>query len=230
MTSLISLRNIKKEYQLGQTTVRALRGVDLEIERGVYYSIIGPSGSGKSTLLHILGCMDVPTSGEANLNGQALNSINERALTKIRAKEIGFIFQAFHLNPILTVRENAAIALRFLGIPKAEANHQAEACLLRVGMAHRLDHYPSELSGGERQRVAIARALVKNPSLILADEPTGNLDTKMGMEIIELIRQINHQEGTTIIQVTHDPEVAAIGDVIIKMRDGRISENDVQKK
>ena len=225
MTSLISLRNIKKEYQLGQTTVHALRGIDLEIERGVYYSIIGPSGSGKSTLLHILGCMDVPTSGEANLNGQALNRINERALTKIRAQEIGFIFQAFHLNPILTVRENVAIALRFLGTPKAEANRQVEACLLRVGMAHRLDHYPSELSGGERQRVAIARALVKNPSLILADEPTGNLDTKMGMEIIELIRQINHQEGTTIIQVTHDPQVAAMGDVIIKMRDGRISEN-----
>lgn len=225
MTSLISLRNIKKEYQLGQTTVHALRGIDLEIKRGVYYSIIGPSGSGKSTLLHILGCMDVPTSGEANLNGQALNRINERALTKIRAQEIGFIFQAFHLNPILTVRENVAIALRFLGTPKAEANRQVEACLLRVGMAHRLDHYPSELSGGERQRVAIARALVKNPSLILADEPTGNLDTKMGMEIIELIRQINHQEGTTIIQVTHDPQVAAMGDVIIKMRDGRISEN-----
>lgn len=230
MTSLISLRNITKEYQLGHITVRALRGIDLEIKRGVYYSIIGLSGSGKSTLLHILGCMDIPTSGEANLNGQTLNRINERALTKIRAKEIGFIFQAFHLNPILTVRENVAIALRFLDIPRAEANRQTEACLLRVGMADRLDHYPSELSGGERQRVAIARALVKNPDLILADEPTGNLDTKMGMEIIELIRQINHQEGTTIIHATHDPEVAAMGDVIIKMRDGRIREYEVQKK
>jgi putative ABC transport system ATP-binding protein len=224
MTSLISLRNIKKEYQLGETTVQALRGVDLEIERGAYYSIIGPSGSGKSTLLHILGCMDVPTSGEANLNGQPLNGASEKALTKIRAKDIGFIFQAFHLNPILTVRENVAIALRFLGVPKAEAHRRAEACLQKVGMGHRLDHYPSELSGGERQRVAIARALVKKPSLILADEPTGNLDTKRGMEVIELIRQINREEGTTIIQVTHDPEVAAMSDVIIKMRDGQICE------
>ena len=186
MTSLISLRNIKKEYQLGETTVHALRGVDLEIERGEYYSIIGPSGSGKSTLLHILGCMDVPTSGEANLNGQALrqgsgqalNGTDEKALTQIRARDIGFIFQAFHLNPILTVRENVAIALRFLGVPKTEAQRRAEACLQKVGMGHRLDHYPSELSGGERQRVAIARALVKSPSLNLADEPTGNWTQK----------------------------------------------------
>jgi putative ABC transport system ATP-binding protein len=225
MTSLISLRNIKKEYQLGETTVHALRGVDLEIERGEYYSIIGPSGSGKSTLLHILGCMDVPTSGEATLNGQAMDGANEQALTQIRAKDVGFIFQAFHLNPILTVRENVAIALRFLGVPKAEAHQRAEACLQKVGMGHRLDHYPSELSGGERQRVAIARALVKNPSLILADEPTGNLDTKTGREVIELIRQINRDEGTTIIQVTHDPEIAAMSDVTIKMRDGQICES-----
>jgi putative ABC transport system ATP-binding protein len=222
MTSIISLQNIKKEYQLGETTVRALRGVDLEIEQGKFYSIIGPSGSGKSTLLHILGCMDVPTSGKAHLNGQALNGAIERNLTQIRAKDIGFIFQAFHLNPILTVRENVAIALRFLGISKMKATQQAEACLQKVGMGHRLSHYPSELSGGERQRVAIARALVKNPSLILADEPTGNLDTERGMEVIELLRQINSEEGTTIIQVTHDPEVAAISDVIIKMRDGQI--------
>jgi putative ABC transport system ATP-binding protein len=223
MTSLISLQNIKKEYQLGETTVRALRGIDLEIEQGKYYSVIGPSGSGKSTLLHILGCMDVPSSGEACLNGEALNGASERDLTHIRAKEIGFIFQAFHLNPILTVRENVAIALRFLGNSKKEANQRAEACLQKVGMGHRLDHYPSELSGGERQRVAIARALVKNPSLILADEPTGNLDTKRGIEVIELIRQVNREEGTTIIQVTHDSEVAAMSDVIIRMRDGKIS-------
>jgi putative ABC transport system ATP-binding protein len=222
MTNLISLQNIKKEYQLGETTVRALRGVDLELESGKYYSIIGPSGSGKSTLLHILGCMDAPTSGEASLNGQILNGANERVLTHIRAKEIGFIFQAFHLNPILTVRENVSIALRFLGVSKRETHQRAEACLQKVGMAHRLDHHSSELSGGERQRVAIARALVKNPSLILADEPTGNLDTKRGMEVIGLIRQINREEGTTIIQVTHDPEVAAMSDVIIKMRDGKI--------
>ncbi len=222
MTNIISLQNVKKEYQLGETTVHALGGVDLEIERGKYYSLVGPSGSGKSTLLHILGCMDVPTSGQVQFNGQSLNGINERDMTRIRAKDIGFIFQAFHLNPILTTRENVAIVLRLQGVSKSEANHLAEASLARVGMAHRLDHYPAELSGGERQRVAIARALVKKPALILADEPTGNLDTKMGMEIIELIRQINKEEGTTIIQVTHDPEVASMGDETIKMRDGQI--------
>ena len=222
MTPIISLQNVKKEYQLGETTVCALRGVDLEIESGKYYSIVGPSGSGKSTLLHILGCMDVPTSGEIQLNGQELNGMSEKALTKIRAKDIGFIFQAFHLNPILTVSENVAIALRFLGISKREARKQSEICLEKVGLENRLNHSPAELSGGERQRVAIARALVKNPSLIMADEPTGNLDTKMGMEVINLIRQINREGGTTIVQVTHDPEVAAMGDVIVKMRDGQI--------
>ena len=222
MANIISIRDIKKEYKLGETIVHALRGVNLEIEQGKYYSLIGPSGSGKSTLLHILGCMDVPTSGEIQLNGQRLGEIKERELTQIRAKVIGFIFQAFHLNSILTVRENVAIALHFLGISKAEANRKAESCLQRVGMGHRLSHYPSELSGGERQRVAIARALVKNPKLILADEPTGNLDTKIGMEIIALIRKINREEGTTIIQVTHDPDVAGVADEIIKLRDGQI--------
>lgn len=222
MTSILSLKDVKKEYLLGETTVYALQGVNLEIECGKYYSLIGPSGSGKSTLLHILGCMDVPTSGQVQFNGQNLNGVNEKELTLIRAREIGFIFQAFHLNSILTACENVSIVLRLQGNNKADARRQAETSLTRVGMAHRLDHYPAELSGGERQRVAIARALVKNPTLILADEPTGNLDTKMGMEIVKLIRQINKEENTTIIQVTHDPEVAKMGNITIRMRDGEI--------
>jgi putative ABC transport system ATP-binding protein len=225
MTALLELQNVTKEYQLGETTVRALRGVDLEIESGEYYSLVGSSGSGKSTLLHILGCMDTPTSGQVRLNGELLSDASESALTRIRARDIGFVFQAFHLNPILTVQENAAIVLRFLGISKGEALRQAAKCLDQVGMGHRLKHYPSELSGGERQRVGIARAIVKKPSLLLADEPTGNLDSKMGLEIVELIRQINRQQGTTVIQVTHDPEVASMSDIIIQMRDGKIQED-----
>ena len=218
----IEIRGLVKNFRHNGVRVEVLTGVDLDIHQSETLAVVGASGVGKSTLLHILGCMDVPTSGEIQLNGQRLGEIKERELTQIRAKVIGFIFQAFHLNSILTVRENVAIALHFLGISKAEANRKAESCLQRVGMGHRLSHYPSELSGGERQRVAIARALVKNPKLILADEPTGNLDTKIGMEIIALIRKINREEGTTIIQVTHDPDVAGVADEIIKLRDGQI--------
>jgi putative ABC transport system ATP-binding protein len=222
MNSIITLKKVKKEYQLGKTTVTALQGVDLDLEQGKYYSIIGPSGSGKSSLLHIIGCMDLPSSGEVSLNGMRLNGLKEKDLTRIRGKEIGFIFQAFHLNPILTVRENVAIALRFLGINKKPALQKADACLKKVGLSHRLRHYPSELSGGERQRVAIARAIVKKPALILADEPTGNLDSKTGQDIIGLLKQINREENTTIVQVTHDMDVARISDIIVTLRDGQI--------
>ena len=222
MNPLIVLNDVKKEYPMGRTTVRALRGVNLTLEKGGYYSIVGPSGSGKSTLLHILGCMDIPSHGEVWINGQKTHGLKERDRTHIRARDIGFVFQAFHLNPILTVRENVAIALQFLGVGKQEANRRAKDWLERVGLGPRLDHYPSELSGGERQRVAIARAVVKQPMLILADEPTGNLDTQTGREIINLLCDLNREAQVTIIQVTHDLEIAALGDAIVCLRDGAV--------
>jgi putative ABC transport system ATP-binding protein len=187
-----------------------------------FYAIIGPSGSGKSSLLHIIGCMDVPTSGEMVVNGKQLAGLRERQLAQVRAKEIGFIFQAFHLNPILTALENVAIALRFLGEKKRLAEEKASHWLARVGLGDRLHHYPAELSDGERQRVAIARAVVKTPVLILADEPTGNLDTLAGKEIIALLRHVNQQEGATVIMVTHDMEAAEMSDAIITLRDGAV--------
>jgi putative ABC transport system ATP-binding protein len=220
MNALIVLNDVKKEYPMGHTTVQALRGVNLSLKKGRYYSIVGPSGSGKSTLLHILGCMDVPSSGDVQINGRKVAGLSERELTRVRAREIGFVFQSFHLNPILTVHENVAIALRFLGVGKQESNRRAAEWLERVGLGNRLRHYPSELSGGERQRVAIARAVVKNPALILADEPTGNLDSKTGGEIITLLREVNRRAGTTIVQVTHDREIAGMSDEIVSLRDG----------
>jgi putative ABC transport system ATP-binding protein len=222
MNTIIKLNDVKKEYQMGKTNVQALRGVNLSLEQGRYYSIVGPSGSGKSTLLHILGCMDAPTSGKVWLSGRPVQALGERERTAMRAGHIGFVFQSFHLNPILTVRENVAIALQFLGIRKTAARQRAATWLERVGLSHRLDHYPSELSGGERQRVAIARALVKDPELILADEPTGNLDSRTGHEVINLLRKINQEAGTTIVQVTHDLEIAEMSDAIIFFKDGKV--------
>jgi putative ABC transport system ATP-binding protein len=224
MNTVVELKDIRKTYRMGHVTVEALQNVSLELQRGGHYSIIGPSGSGKSSLLHIIGCMDVPTSGEVRVNGKSVSGLGEKELTKIRAQEIGFIFQAFHLNPILTAQENVAIALRFLGVRKRDAMERAARWLEKVGLADRARHYPAELSGGERQRVAIARAIVKKPALILADEPTGNLDTKRGMEIIELMRQISQEENTTVVQVTHNMEVARVSDVIFTLRDGTIIE------
>jgi len=224
MNTVVELKDIRKTYRMGRVTVEALQNVSLELQRGGHYSIIGPSGSGKSSLLHIIGCMDVPTSGEVRVNGKSVSGLGEKELTKIRAQEIGFIFQAFHLNPILTAQENVAIALRFLGVRKRDAMERAARWLEKVGLADRTRHYPAELSGGERQRVAIARAIVKKPALILADEPTGNLDTKRGMEIIELMRQISQEENTTVVQVTHNMEVARVSDVIFTLRDGAIIE------
>jgi putative ABC transport system ATP-binding protein len=220
--TIVLLRDVTKTYQMGKTTVEALRGVDLDLEPKHFYAIVGPSGSGKSSLLHIIGCMDVPTRGEVVVNGKQLAGLRERQLTQVRAKEIGFVFQAFHLNPILTALENVAIALRFLGEKKRVAEEKASHWLARVGLDDRLHHHPAELSGGERQRVAIARAVVKTPVLILADEPTGNLDTVTGKEIIALLRHINQQEGTTVVMVTHDIEAAEMSDTIVTLRDGAV--------
>ncbi len=222
MTNIIALEGIRKEFKLGTSTIAALRGIDLELEKGRYYSIMGPSGSGKSTLLHILGCMDTPTKGKVWLNGRHVHTFDQRQRTRIRAQEIGFVFQAFHLNPILNAIDNVAITLRFMGETRRSARKKAEYWLQRVGLGARSSHHPSALSGGERQRVAIARAIAKNPSIILADEPTGNLDSNTGMDIVGILRDINQKEGTTIIQVTHDREVAKKSDTIYTLRDGLI--------
>ncbi|MBU0529711.1 ABC transporter ATP-binding protein [bacterium] len=222
MNNIISIRNVKKQYHLGKTIVEALRGINLGIEAGLYYSIIGPSGSGKSSLLNIIGCIDVPSEGKVVLQGRNIEGFTERELTRIRAEKIGFIFQNFNLNPILTAIENVAIAMRFIGKSKKICLQNARAALDQVGLSHRTNHYPNELSGGERQRVAIARAIVKKPSLILADEPTGNIDTKTGHEIIRLLRKINEKQNTTVIQVTHDLEIADLSDKLFKLRDGVI--------
>jgi len=224
MNTIIALKNVTKTYKLGKTTVEALRGVNLELERGGTYAIVGPSGSGKSTLLHIAGCMDTPSSGEVWVNGRDVSRLSEKALTQVRAHDIGFVFQAFHLNPILTARENVAIALQFLGTGKKAALARADEWLARVGLAERARHYPAELSGGERQRVAIARALVKRPALLLADEPTGNLDTERGKEIVGLLREISQQQNTTIVLVTHNAEVAEMSDYVLGLRDGKVVE------
>jgi putative ABC transport system ATP-binding protein len=222
METIISLRGVTKEYMMGKTIVKALRGVDLDIEKGAFYSIVGPSGSGKSSLLHLMGCMDVPTQGTLRIGGVDINGLKEKDMTGIRAEKLGFVFQSFYLNPILTALENVAMALRLMGEPKKTAVERAKNWLAKVGLSDRLHHFPSELSGGERQRVAIARALVKNPAIVLADEPTGNLDSRRGREIVELLRTIVNEQKTTIIMVTHDQEIARIGDAIITLRDGMI--------
>lgn len=223
---IVRLRGVRKEYAMGQVTVAALRGVDMTLERGGLYAVVGPSGSGKSSLLHIIGCMDRPTHGTVWIQGQETHRLKARALTKIRARDIGFIFQAFHLTPMLTAHENVAIALRLIGEPKKVALEKAAHWLDRVGLAHRLHHYPAELSGGERQRVAIARAIVKSPALILADEPTGNLDTACGQEIMALLRDISCEQHATVVLVTHNLEIAQVSDAILTLRDGKFQEQD----
>ena len=222
MDNIISIRNVKKRYHLGKTIVEALRGINLEIKEGLYCSIIGPSGSGKSSLLNIIGCIDVPSEGKVIIEGKDLEGFKERELTRIRADKIGFIFQNFNLNPILTALENVAIALRFIGENRKVSFEKGKEALEQGGLSHRMNHYPNELSGGERQRVSIARAIVKKPSFILADEPTGNLDTTTGMEIIKLMMDINKKKNTTVIQVTHNMEVADLSDRIFRLRDGVI--------
>jgi putative ABC transport system ATP-binding protein len=222
MNAFISMRGIRKDYPLGKTSVIALDGVDLDLEAGGFYSIVGPSGSGKSSLLYILGGMDSPSGGEMVFKGRRVDRYGESERTRLRAEQIGFVFQFFHLNPILTALENVSVALRFLGTDKRTADRKAADYLEKVGMTHRKNHFPAELSGGERQRVALARAMVKQPSLLLADEPTGNLDNQKGMEIMRLLRLACRDEGTTVVQVTHNREMAEQSDRIITLRDGRI--------
>jgi len=223
----LHIDNVVKTYVMGDQEVRALAGVSLEILRNEYVAIMGPSGSGKSTLMNIIGCLDVPTSGSYRLEGQAVDSKSEDELAEIRNLKIGFVFQTFNLVPRVNVFKNVELPLIYAGKPKAERKRIAEEAIQSVGLTSRMHHKPSELSGGQRQRVAIARALVCNPSIILADEPTGNLDSATGKEIMALLGEL-HAKGNTIILVTHEDDIAAHAHRVVRLRDGVI-ESDVRK-
>ena len=216
---MLELENITKVYKAGETEVPALRGISCRIESGEMVSIIGPSGSGKSTLMNIIGCLDKPTSGQYRLDGTEVSELNDNQLAEIRNKKIGFVFQSFHLLPRTTALANVELPLIYGGA--SNRRQRALQVLESVGLAHRVTHRPSELAGGEQQRVAIARALVNNPSLILADEPTGNLDTQTSQEIMLIFKQL-HEQGMTIVLVTHEPDIAAYTQRTIKLRDGQI--------
>ena len=217
----IVTRNLKREYDMGGEIVRALRGVDLVIRRNEYVTIMGPSGSGKSTLMNVIGCLDTPTEGEYWLNGHRVSELNDNALARIRNKEIGFVFQTFNLLPRASALHNVELPLIYAGLGSRERKRAAESALERVGLADRMHHRPNELSGGQRQRVAIARALVNRPSLLLADEPTGNLDSGTSTEIMALFGQL-HAEGQTILLVTHEHDIAAHARRQVHLRDGQV--------
>jgi putative ABC transport system permease protein len=223
MTETIRLTGLERHFERGDTAVQALRGLDLTIAPGEFVALVGPSGSGKSTLLNLLGGLDRPSSGELWLDGAALHTAGEKERTDHRRQRVGFIFQSFNLLPRLTAVENVAVPLMLSGVGRAEREARAAELLEQVGLGHRLDHYPTELSGGEQQRTAVARALIHNPALILADEPTGNLDSVTGDEVMALLREMNAQQGITLIVVTHDPVVAAYADRIVRLRDGAIT-------
>jgi macrolide transport system ATP-binding/permease protein len=223
MSLAIRLASVCRQYILGSTSVDALKNIDLEIDQGEFVALVGPSGSGKSTLLNLVGGLDRPTSGDISVQGVALQSANEETLTQHRRHNIGFVFQTFNLLPTLTALENVALPLMLGGVELTERSRRAASLLERVGLGHRLHHRPTELSGGEQQRAAIARALVNDPQVILADEPTGNLDSSIGAEVMGLLRELNAESGVTLIIVTHDPEVAAYADRIVHLRDGEIS-------
>jgi len=226
-TPLIETRRLEKHYQMGAETVRALRGVDLRIHANEYVAIMGPSGSGKSTFMNLIGCLDTPTSGEYILNGNHVAGMSDDELARVRNREIGFVFQTFNLLPRSTALENVELPLVYGGVGARERRERAAAALKSVELGDRLDHRPNELSGGQRQRVAIARALVTRPSIILADEPTGNLDSRTSEEIMALFARL-HAEGQTVIMVTHEPDIASHADRVVTLRDGVISSDEMQ--
>jgi putative ABC transport system ATP-binding protein len=219
--ALIDLKDIHKIYDMGAEKVRALNGVDLAIERGEYVAIMGSSGSGKSTLMNLLGCLDTPSSGHYHLNGVAVEELDDQQLAAIRNKEIGFVFQTFNLLARTDALHNVELPLIYAGVPRAERRERAKRALERVGLGERMTHQPNELSGGQRQRVAVARALVNVPSILLADEPTGNLDSATSQEIMELFAQL-HQGGNTVILVTHEPDIAAFANRQVMLKDGKV--------
>jgi putative ABC transport system ATP-binding protein len=228
MDTVVRTVGLTRRYKMGDAFVDALQGVDLTIARGEFVALVGPSGSGKSTVLNLIGGLDRPTSGQVWINGIELSASDERTLTRHRRQHVGFVFQSFNLLSRLTAEENVALPLMFSGVPEKERRARARLLLERVGLGPRLTHRPTQLSGGEQQRVAIARALVGQPALLLADEPTGNLDTATGAEIMALLKELNQEKGLTLLVVTHDPEVAAFADRTVRLRDGRIQEGGGQ--
>ena len=222
MTDIIRIEDAWKIYKLGEVEVQAVRGINIAIKRGEFVSIIGRSGSGKSTTLNMVGCLDIPTKGSIFLDGKNIANLSEGTLAQIRGKKIGFIFQTFNLIPSLNTMENVMIPMVFQGYTPTQRERRARELLERVGLGHRLTHKPNELSGGERQRVAIARSLANDPEVILADEPTGNLDTKTGEQILELLTTLHKEKGKTLIIVTHDLYVARRADRIIRLQDGQV--------
>ncbi|MDH3457091.1 MAG: ABC transporter ATP-binding protein [Gemmatimonadota bacterium] len=221
--ALLEARDLTKVYRLGRVDVPALRGVDVDVESGEYVAIMGPSGSGKSTLMHILGCLDSATAGSYFLDGTDVSTLRGRALARVRNQKVGFVFQTFNLMPRLTIQENVALPLQYRGgFSRRERLGRARGLLERLGLGHRFKHRPEELSGGERQRVAVARALVGEPAILLIDEPTGNLDSKSGAEVLETFREV-HAAGNTIVLVTHDPNVAAEANRLVRITDGKVA-------
>lgn len=225
--ALIETRDLWKTYVMGSEEIHALRGVSVSIERGEYVAIMGPSGSGKSTLMNLIGCLDTPTKGSYLLNGKQVSQMNDNELARIRNEEIGFVFQTFNLLPRATALQNVELPLVYAGVSAKDRQVRARQALDRVDLGERVNHKPNELSGGQRQRVAVARALVNNPSILLADEPTGNLDTKTGNEIMGLFARL-HAAGNTIIVVTHEPDIAAFAKRVIYVRDGQVERDVVQ--
>ena len=228
MGSLIKIRDIRRDFPLGQEIVKVLKGIDLDINKGEYVALMGPSGSGKSTLMNLLGCLDTPTSGSYELNGTDVSNLADDELAEIRNKEIGFVFQTFNLLPRTTALDNVALPMVYAGASKTVRAERAAEVLTDVGLADRMDHKPNQLSGGQRQRVAVGRALVNKPSIILADEPTGNLDSKTSVEIMNLFDAI-HKAGNTVILVTHEEDIAEHANRIIRLRDGMV-ESDTKKE
>ena len=228
MPALIQVQDVWKTYQVGDQQVHALRGLSLDVDKGEYTALMGPSGSGKSTLMNMLGCLDTPTSGKYELAGENVGSLDDDALADIRNRRIGFVFQTFNLMPRYTALENVALPMVYAGLGTAERTARAKDVLNQVGLGDRMDHKPNELSGGQRQRVAVARALVNRPDLLLADEPTGNLDTKTSIEIMALFEEI-HAAGNTVIIVTHEEDIAAHAHRVVRLRDGVVSSDDQQR-
>lgn len=228
MSVLIDIKQITRDFPLGQEIVKVLKGIDLLINKGEYVALMGPSGSGKSTLMNLLGCLDTPTAGSYLLNGKDVSNMTDDELAEIRNREIGFVFQTFNLLPRTTALENVALPMVYAGASKSARTERAEEVLTDVGLADRMDHKPNQLSGGQRQRVAVGRALVNKPSIILADEPTGNLDSKTSIEIMHLFDEI-HAQGNTVILVTHEEDIALHAHRIIRLRDGMI-ETDVRRE